>query len=61
MALPKRKMREERRRKKMRTVRVESEEVSDPHVSAETPAPSATLVTELPDMPTAPLANTEEE
>ncbi|XP_078142659.1 nuclear factor related to kappa-B-binding protein isoform X3 [Centroberyx gerrardi] len=62
LALPKKKMREERRKKKMRTVKVESEDPCETLAPSETPsAPPANIITSLPDTPSTPLANIKEE
>uniref|UniRef100_A0AAY5JZM6 DEUBAD domain-containing protein n=1 Tax=Esox lucius TaxID=8010 RepID=A0AAY5JZM6_ESOLU len=49
LALPKRKMREERRKKKMRAIKVESEEPCENLVPSEAPVPSTTITATLPD------------
>ncbi|KAM4620865.1 nuclear factor related to kappa-B-binding protein isoform 3-T3 [Polymixia lowei] len=60
LALPKKRMREERRKKKLRTIKVEAEDPYESLVSSDTPAPSANHVA-LPDTPSTPLANVKEE
>ncbi|KAM3869489.1 nuclear factor related to kappa-B-binding protein [Diretmus argenteus] len=61
LALPKKKMREERRKKKMRTVKVELEDPCEILAPSETSAPSANLMASLPDTPSTPLPNIKEE
>ncbi|KAK5858401.1 hypothetical protein PBY51_002544 [Eleginops maclovinus] len=62
LSLPKKKIKEERRKKKMRTIKVESEdpcEILSPSENAS--APPASIINSLPDAPSAPLANIKEE
>uniref|UniRef100_A0A8C7LBJ7 Nuclear factor related to kappaB binding protein n=1 Tax=Oncorhynchus kisutch TaxID=8019 RepID=A0A8C7LBJ7_ONCKI len=47
LALPKRKMREERRKKKMRTIKVESEDPCEALMPSEAPAPSVNITAAL--------------
>ncbi|XP_029925171.1 nuclear factor related to kappa-B-binding protein isoform X2 [Myripristis murdjan] len=62
LSLPKKKiMREERRKKKMRTVKMESEEPCESLAPSETPAPPANIITPLSEAPSTPLANIKEE
>ncbi|KAL0994040.1 hypothetical protein UPYG_G00117030 [Umbra pygmaea] len=49
LALPKRKLREERRKKKLRTIKVETEDPCEGLMPSEAPAPSATIAAILPD------------
>ncbi|CAB1333018.1 unnamed protein product [Coregonus sp. 'balchen'] len=51
LALPKRKMREERRKKKMRTIKVESEDPCEALMPSEAPAPSVNITAALPETP----------
>uniref|UniRef100_A0A4W5R8B3 Nuclear factor related to kappaB binding protein n=1 Tax=Hucho hucho TaxID=62062 RepID=A0A4W5R8B3_9TELE len=59
LTLPKRKMREERR-KKMRRIKVESEDPCEALMPSEVPAPSLDIPTALPDTPVTPLPRLEE-
>ncbi|XP_029557104.1 nuclear factor related to kappa-B-binding protein isoform X2 [Salmo trutta] len=59
-ALPKRKMREERR-KKMRRIKVESEDPCQALMPSEAPAPSLDIPAALPDTPVTPLPSVKEE
>ncbi|XP_056140576.1 nuclear factor related to kappa-B-binding protein [Lampris incognitus] len=61
LALPKKKMREERRKKKMRTVKAESEDACETLVPSDTTVPSANLIASQPEAPSTPLANVKEE
>uniref|UniRef100_A0A4W5R1H3 Nuclear factor related to kappa-B-binding protein n=1 Tax=Hucho hucho TaxID=62062 RepID=A0A4W5R1H3_9TELE len=60
LTLPKRKMREERR-KKMRRIKVESEDPCEALMPSEVPAPSLDIPTALPDTPVTPLPRVKEE
>uniref|UniRef100_A0A674BPW6 Nuclear factor related to kappaB binding protein n=1 Tax=Salmo trutta TaxID=8032 RepID=A0A674BPW6_SALTR len=60
LALPKRKMREERRKKKMRTIKVESEDPCEALMPSEAPAPSVNITAALPETPVTPLPSLEE-
>uniref|UniRef100_A0A8C7TZ07 Nuclear factor related to kappaB binding protein n=1 Tax=Oncorhynchus mykiss TaxID=8022 RepID=A0A8C7TZ07_ONCMY len=60
LALPKRKMREERRKKKMRTIKVESEDPCEALMPLEAPAPSVNITAALPETPVTPLPSLEE-
>lgn len=55
LALPKKKIKEERKKKKMRPIKMESEEVCDVHMSA------ASMNSGLADAPTAPPQTVKEE
>ncbi|XP_014051768.2 nuclear factor related to kappa-B-binding protein isoform X2 [Salmo salar] len=59
-ALPKRKMREERR-KKMRRIKVESEDPCQALMPSEAPAPSLDIPAALPNTPVTPLPSVKEE
>ncbi|KAL3042795.1 hypothetical protein OYC64_020671 [Pagothenia borchgrevinki] len=62
LSLPKKKIKDERRKKKMRTIKVESEdpcEILSPSENAS--APPASIINSLPDTPSTPLANIKEE
>uniref|UniRef100_A0A4W6CYU8 Nuclear factor related to kappa-B-binding protein n=1 Tax=Lates calcarifer TaxID=8187 RepID=A0A4W6CYU8_LATCA len=62
LSLPKKKMRDERRKKKMRTIKVESEDPFEALAPADTPsAPPANIINSLPDTPSTPLPNIKEE
>lgn len=62
LSLPKKKIKEERRKKKMRTIKVELEdpcETLGPTDSSS--APPANIINSLPDTPSTPLTNIKEE
>ncbi|KAI9548376.1 hypothetical protein NQZ68_010598 [Dissostichus eleginoides] len=62
LSLPKKKIKDERRKKKMRPIKVESEDPSEilsPSENAS--APPASIINSLPDTPSTPLANIKEE
>lgn len=62
LSLPKKKIKDERRKKKMRTIKVESEdpcEILSPSENAS--APPVSIINSLPDTPSTPLANIKEE
>lgn len=62
LSLPKKKMRDERRKKKMRTIKVESEDPCETLAPLDTPsAPPANIINSLPDTPSTPLPNIKEE
>ncbi|XP_053187852.1 nuclear factor related to kappa-B-binding protein isoform X1 [Scomber japonicus] len=62
LSLPKKKMRDERRKKKMRTIKVESEDPCETITPLDTPsAPPANIINSLPDTPSTPLTNIKEE
>ncbi|XP_052376873.1 nuclear factor related to kappa-B-binding protein isoform X3 [Oncorhynchus keta] len=61
LALPKRKMREERRKKKMRTIKVESEDPCEALMPSEAPAPTVNITATLPETPVTPLPSVKEE
>uniref|UniRef100_UPI0037E86125 nuclear factor related to kappa-B-binding protein isoform X2 n=1 Tax=Semicossyphus pulcher TaxID=241346 RepID=UPI0037E86125 len=62
LCLPKKKIKDERRKKKMRTIKVESEDPCETLASSETPsAPLANIINSLPDTPSTPLTNIKEE
>ncbi|KAM3601807.1 uncharacterized protein V6R79_019141 [Siganus canaliculatus] len=62
LALPKKKMKDDRRKKKMRTIKVESEDLCETLAPSDTPtAPPANIINSLPDTPSTPLPNIKEE
>ncbi|XP_049597761.1 nuclear factor related to kappa-B-binding protein [Syngnathus scovelli] len=61
LSLPKKKIKEERKKKKMRTVKVESEDPCDALTSDVPAAPLANIINSMPDTPLTPLANIKEE
>ncbi|XP_040907751.1 nuclear factor related to kappa-B-binding protein isoform X2 [Toxotes jaculatrix] len=62
LSLPKKKIRDERRKKKMRTIKVESEDPFETLAPTDTPsAPPANIINSLPDTPSTPLPNIKEE
>nr|XP_020454369.1 nuclear factor related to kappa-B-binding protein [Monopterus albus] len=62
LSLPKKKMRDERRKKKMRTIKVESEDPCETLAPADTPsAPPVNIINSLPGTPSTPLPNIKEE
>ncbi|XP_030010505.1 nuclear factor related to kappa-B-binding protein isoform X2 [Sphaeramia orbicularis] len=62
LSLPKKKIKEERRKKKMRTIKVESEDPCDTlGPSDSSSAPPANIINSLPDTPSTPLTNIKEE
>ncbi|KAK6316812.1 hypothetical protein J4Q44_G00122120 [Coregonus suidteri] len=61
LALPKRKMREEGRKKKMRTIKVESEDPCEALMPSEAPAPSLNITAALSDTSVTPLPSVKEE
>ncbi|KAK2879601.1 nuclear factor related to kappa-B-binding protein isoform X1 [Channa argus] len=62
LSLPKKRIRDERRKKKMRTLKVEFEEPCDSLAPADAAsAPPVTIINSLPDTPSSPLANIKEE
>ncbi|XP_061558669.1 nuclear factor related to kappa-B-binding protein isoform X1 [Phycodurus eques] len=61
LLLPKKKIKEERRKKKMRTVKLESEDPCDTLASDAPPAPVANIINSMPDTPLTPLAHIKEE
>uniref|UniRef100_A0A8C2ZX26 Nuclear factor related to kappa-B-binding protein n=1 Tax=Cyclopterus lumpus TaxID=8103 RepID=A0A8C2ZX26_CYCLU len=62
LSLPKKKIKDERRKKKMRTIKVESEDPCEILAPSDTPsAPTASIINSLPDTPSTPLANIKEE
>ncbi|XP_069569378.1 nuclear factor related to kappa-B-binding protein isoform X1 [Brachyistius frenatus] len=62
LSLPKKKMRDERRKKKLRTIKVESEDPSESLAPSETPsAPPVNIINSLPETPSTPLPNIKEE
>lgn len=54
-------MREERRKKKMRTIKVESEDPCEALMPSEAPAPSVNITAALPETPVTPLPSVKEE
>uniref|UniRef100_A0A7N8XJE4 Nuclear factor related to kappa-B-binding protein n=1 Tax=Mastacembelus armatus TaxID=205130 RepID=A0A7N8XJE4_9TELE len=62
LSLPKKKMRDERRKKKMRMIKVEAEDPCETLAPADTPsAPPVSSINSLPDTPSTPLPNIKEE
>ncbi|XP_068455998.1 nuclear factor related to kappa-B-binding protein [Clinocottus analis] len=62
LSLPKKKIKDEKRKKKMRTIKVESEDPCEILAPSDTPsAPTASIINSLPDTPSTPLANIKEE
>ncbi|XP_061660381.1 nuclear factor related to kappa-B-binding protein isoform X2 [Syngnathoides biaculeatus] len=61
LLLPKKKIKEERRKKKMRTVKVESEDPCESLTSDAAPTPVANIINSMPDTPLTPLAHIKEE
>ncbi|XP_040038126.2 nuclear factor related to kappa-B-binding protein [Gasterosteus aculeatus] len=62
LSLPKKKIKDERRKKKMRTIKVESEDPCEILAPSDAPsAPTAGIINSLPDTPSTPLANIKEE
>lgn len=62
LALPKKKIRDERRKKKLRTIKMESEDPVESLVpSDDTSAPPMSIINSLPDKPSTPLTNIKEE
>ncbi|XP_059206907.1 nuclear factor related to kappa-B-binding protein isoform X1 [Centropristis striata] len=62
LSLPKKKIKDERRKKKMRTIKMESEEPCEILAPSDTPsAPPASIINSLPDTPSTPLPNIKEE
>uniref|UniRef100_A0A8D3CPE5 Nuclear factor related to kappaB binding protein n=1 Tax=Scophthalmus maximus TaxID=52904 RepID=A0A8D3CPE5_SCOMX len=62
LSLPKKKMRDERRKKKMRTIKVESEDPFETLAPTDTPsAPLGNIINSLPDTPSTPLPHIKEE
>ncbi|XP_077597276.1 nuclear factor related to kappa-B-binding protein [Stigmatopora nigra] len=61
LSLPKKKIKEERRKKKLRTVKVESEDPCDNLASDVTAAPLANIINSMSDTPLTPMANIKEE
>ncbi|XP_077360742.1 nuclear factor related to kappa-B-binding protein [Festucalex cinctus] len=61
LSLPKKKIKEERRKKKMRTIKVESEDPCDTLTSDAAAGPLANIINSMPDTPLTPLANIKEE
>ncbi|XP_070773578.1 nuclear factor related to kappa-B-binding protein [Enoplosus armatus] len=62
LSLPKKKIKDERRKKKMRTIKVESEDPCETLAPSDTPsAPPANIINSLPDTPSTPLPNIKEE
>lgn len=62
LTLPKKKIKEERRKKKMKTIKVECEDPCDALGSTEsTSAPPASIVNTLPETPSSPITNIKEE
>ncbi|XP_044079573.1 nuclear factor related to kappa-B-binding protein isoform X2 [Siniperca chuatsi] len=62
LSLPKKKIKDERRKKKMRTIKVESEDPCETLAPSDTPsAPPVNIINSLPDTPSTPLPNIKEE
>ncbi|KAF7670275.1 hypothetical protein LDENG_00299840 [Lucifuga dentata] len=62
LSLPKKKMKEERKKKKMRTIKAESEDPCETlGPSDASSAPPANIINSLPDTPSTPLTNIKEE
>lgn len=62
LSLPKKKIKDERRKKKMRAIKVESEDACDALASSDAPSgPPANIINSLPDTPSTPLPNIKEE
>ncbi|XP_046876511.1 nuclear factor related to kappa-B-binding protein isoform X1 [Hypomesus transpacificus] len=61
LALPKRRMREERRKKRMRPIKVEAEDPCEAFMPSESQTPSANPSSALPDTPSTPLPTVKEE
>ncbi|XP_036379176.1 nuclear factor related to kappa-B-binding protein isoform X2 [Megalops cyprinoides] len=61
LALPKKKMREEKKKKKMRPIKVEPEEPCDVLMPSEAPPPSASITAALPEAPPLPIPSVKEE
>lgn len=62
LSLPKKKIKDERRKKKMRPIKVESEDPCEILAPSDTPsAPPASIINSLPDTPSTPLPNIKEE
>ncbi|XP_019941400.2 nuclear factor related to kappa-B-binding protein [Paralichthys olivaceus] len=62
LSLPKKKMRDERKKKKMRTIKVESEDPFESLAPTDTPsAPQGNIINSLPDTPSTPLQHIKEE
>ena len=60
LTLPKKKLKDERRKKKIRTIKVESEDC-EALAPSDSLAPPANLMNSLPDTPSTPLSNIKEE
>ncbi|KAJ8402157.1 hypothetical protein AAFF_G00370220 [Aldrovandia affinis] len=61
LALPKKKMRDEKKKKKMRPIKVEPEEPCDVLMPSEAPPPNAAITAALPEAPPPPLPSVKEE
>ncbi|XP_064208586.1 nuclear factor related to kappa-B-binding protein isoform X1 [Anguilla rostrata] len=61
LALPKKKLREEKRKKKMRPIKTEPEEPCDVLMPSEAPPPNAAVTAALPEAPPPPLPSVKEE
>ncbi|KAJ8275655.1 hypothetical protein COCON_G00074070 [Conger conger] len=61
LALPKKKLREEKRKKKMRPIKMEPEEPCDVLTPSEAPPPSAAVTAAVPEAPPLPLPSVKEE
>ncbi|XP_020778598.1 nuclear factor related to kappa-B-binding protein isoform X1 [Boleophthalmus pectinirostris] len=61
LSLPKKKIKEERRRKKVRPIKVECEDPGEALGSDANSAPPVNMINSLPDTPSSPLANIKEE
>nr|XP_046266835.1 nuclear factor related to kappa-B-binding protein [Scatophagus argus] len=62
LSLPKKKMKDERKKKKLRTIKVESEDPCETLAPSDTPSvPPVNIINSLPDTPSTPLPNIKEE
>uniref|UniRef100_A0A8C5F0M5 Nuclear factor related to kappa-B-binding protein n=1 Tax=Gouania willdenowi TaxID=441366 RepID=A0A8C5F0M5_GOUWI len=62
LSVPKKKMRDEKKKKKLRTIKLEAEDLCDALVTSDVPsAPNVNLINSLPDTPSSPLTNIKEE
>ncbi|KAI3373152.1 hypothetical protein L3Q82_006478 [Scortum barcoo] len=62
LCLPKKKIKDERKKKKMRTIKMESDDPCETLAPSDNPsAPTANIINSLPDTPSTPLPNVKEE
>lgn len=61
LTLPKKKLKDERRKKKMRIIKVETEDPCETLAPSDSLAPPANIMNSLPDTPSTPLTNIKEE